>query len=71
MFVVLLLWTAWRLLGAVLAARDAETRARMGALLAGYVVLVFAIQTEPTAYALFLWIYLGLAEAAARAANRT
>lgn len=70
-FVALLLWTAWRLLGAVLAAPDAETRARMEALLAGYVVLVIAIQTEPTAYALFLWIYLGLAEAAVRAGTRT
>lgn len=70
-FVALLVWISWRLLHAMLAATDAEARARMGALLAGYVVLVIAIQMEPEGYSLFLWIYLGLAEAAARTVSKT
>lgn len=70
-FVALLAWIAWRLLRAMLAAPDAETRARMGALLAGYVVLVIAIQMEPDGFSQFLWIYLGLAEAAARTVTKT
>lgn len=71
LFIVLLVWTSWRLLRAMLAATDAEARARIGALLAGYVVLVIAIQVEPEGYSLFLWIYLGLAEAATRTIAKT
>lgn len=70
-FIALLVWISWRLLRATLAATDVDARARVGALLAGYVVLMIAIQMEPEGYSLFLWIYLGLAEAAARTMTKT
>jgi O-antigen ligase len=69
-FLALLAWIAWRLWDAVRHNANVEDRTRMTALLIGYVVLIVAVQGEPMAYSQFLWIYLGLGEAAAKVANQ-
>jgi len=67
-FLAVLAWIGWRLWDA--ARRCArEDRTLMTALLLGYVSLVIAIQAGPFAFSQFLWIYLGLCEAAARLAD--
>jgi hypothetical protein len=70
-FVMLLGWIGWRLLRAIPRAAGAEARAGLKALLLGHVVMIVAMQSEPMGYSQFLWIYLGLAEAAAKAAGKS
>lgn len=68
-FLALLAWIGWRLWDAARRTASVEDRTRITALLIGYIVLFVAVQAAPMAYSQFLWIYLGLAEAAARLAD--
>jgi len=70
-FLTVLAWVGVRLFIALRNARRLADRAALRALLAGYVALIISIQTEPHAFNSFLWVYLTLAEAAARVLGPT